>query len=329
MPIIQGPVKSYNRQKNKHITTIPTIKCLLCSGYLKDDEKLRCTNINCDLVSHLCCLANLFLPPGEYVPIHGNCPFCNTKLKWGDLIRKMNGYDQGIKYLGENDEEVCTQGDGFMNYDEDDNVGCTQDGLFDKEDDCEGDVLKNREFVDNFDEGDEVICSQDFCKLSDHFDDAEDEIATKNKKLADNIDKDDDILFSQNYNKAKLSARDRNLDKGNKYTNQNEEFVDNLDRHDNDDVVCTQDYNDYGRNNDVVGPRNRDFDNTDKDDVVCTQNRGLNNHNPENDVIHTHSVNNSGDKNDTSDDSDNEILLVRNKVYDEQPSWFLDCNDDL
>lgn len=37
------------------------------------------------------CLANLFLEPGQFVPIEGECPACRRHMLWGDLIRKQNG----------------------------------------------------------------------------------------------------------------------------------------------------------------------------------------------------------------------------------------------
>ncbi|XP_034827846.1 structure-specific endonuclease subunit SLX1 homolog [Maniola hyperantus] len=225
MTVIQGPVKSYNHKKTKDITSVPTIECLLCSGYLKDTEKLSCTSATCELVSHINCLANLFLSPGEYIPINGYCPFCNTKLKWGDLIRKMNGYDQGTKNdePGDDNEndKVYTEHRGFDNFDDIDHVVSTQD---------------------NFD-NDDVICTQNY----------------------------DDVACTQ----------DR-------------VFVDNLDDDDDDDVICTQDK--FGNVDDVVERR----------DEYKT-----------------------GDKNHESDDSDDEVLFKRYKVYDDQPSWFLDCNENL
>ncbi|XP_045770609.1 structure-specific endonuclease subunit SLX1 homolog isoform X2 [Maniola jurtina] len=242
MTVIQGPVKSYNHKKTKDITSVPTIECLLCSSYLKDTEKLSCTNATCDLVSHINCLANLFLPPGEYIPINGYCPFCNTKLKWGDLIRKMNGYDQGIKNdePGEDDDndEVSTEDRGFDNFDDIDDVVCTQD---------------------NFD-NDDVICTQNF----------DDVACTQDGVFVDDLEEDDDVICTQDqFNNV-------------------------------DDVVCTKDRVFHN------------FDTGENDDVICTL-----------DAYKT------DDKNDKYDDSDDEVLFKRDKVYDDQPSWFLDCNENL
>ncbi|XP_063833306.1 structure-specific endonuclease subunit SLX1 homolog [Ostrinia nubilalis] len=61
----------------------------------------------------------------EFIPIEGNCPFCDTKLKWGDLIRKMKGCKQ-------NDDENSDQDDDQPCDDQesDDDVICSQDKGF-------------------------------------------------------------------------------------------------------------------------------------------------------------------------------------------------------
>lgn len=123
MIICHGPVKSKNFKTKSTNSQVRTVECLICSGYLKDDEKLSCTNPNCDLVAHLCCLADIFLSPGEYVPISGNCPLCDVKLKWGNLIRKMKGYNQVITDDDEGDKKIDDEMD-------DDDVVCTQDKVF-------------------------------------------------------------------------------------------------------------------------------------------------------------------------------------------------------
>ncbi|KAJ8712795.1 hypothetical protein PYW08_008099 [Mythimna loreyi] len=92
MTICQGLVKSKNLKHKPSNTIPPDEECLLCSTYITHGQaKITCLNPNCELITHITCLADLFLVPGEYVPIEGNCPFCSVKLKWGDLIRKMKG----------------------------------------------------------------------------------------------------------------------------------------------------------------------------------------------------------------------------------------------
>ncbi|XP_052866995.1 structure-specific endonuclease subunit SLX1 homolog [Anopheles cruzii] len=72
--------------------------CVLCrqplagEGEQKDAElALRCIQPRCHLISHLACLAERVLEPGQYVPVEGDCPICETHFLWGDVIRKSNG----------------------------------------------------------------------------------------------------------------------------------------------------------------------------------------------------------------------------------------------
>lgn len=93
MSICRGPVKSKNSKSfpPRNINEI----CLLCSKSIQSSQsKLTCLNSNCDLITHITCLADLFLSPGDYLPIEGDCPFCGMNLKWGDLIQKMKRCSQ-------------------------------------------------------------------------------------------------------------------------------------------------------------------------------------------------------------------------------------------
>ncbi|CAK1590123.1 unnamed protein product [Parnassius mnemosyne] len=119
MIFTDGPVKVKNLKKvDNDMATTNFIECLLCSDYLNSKDKLTCLNTNCELVTHITCLADLFLTPGEFVPIEGKCPFCDTKLLWGDLIRKMKGCYQAA--------ENCL----IVDNDGDDDVVCSQDRKF-------------------------------------------------------------------------------------------------------------------------------------------------------------------------------------------------------
>lgn len=107
MTICQGPVKSRNLKPKSSTTIPPDTECLLCSSYITNGQsKITCLNSNCELVAHITCLADLFLVPGEYVPIEGSCPFCSVKLKWGDLIRKMKGCSRNSDGEECSDEEI-------------------------------------------------------------------------------------------------------------------------------------------------------------------------------------------------------------------------------
>lgn len=53
------------------------------------------------------CLANVFLEPGQFVPIEGECPTCHWHVLWGDLIRKRNGCCDLLTDLHEDDSSGC------------------------------------------------------------------------------------------------------------------------------------------------------------------------------------------------------------------------------
>lgn len=114
MPICHGQVQSRNL-KNNNINPLKETctECLICSSYIKDvNSKLTCLNLECELVSHITCLADLYLVPGEYIPIGGQCPFCDTMLKWGDLIRKMKGCSvETTKGQVVEDKSDCSESD--------------------------------------------------------------------------------------------------------------------------------------------------------------------------------------------------------------------------
>ncbi|XP_053669663.1 structure-specific endonuclease subunit SLX1 homolog [Anopheles nili] len=72
--------------------------CTLCRQLLDELEFetrglliLRCLQPRCRLLCHPECLAALLLEPGQYVPVEGDCPICETHFLWGDIIRKANG----------------------------------------------------------------------------------------------------------------------------------------------------------------------------------------------------------------------------------------------
>ncbi|KAH9631397.1 hypothetical protein HF086_012185 [Spodoptera exigua] len=107
MSICEGLVKSRNLKTKDSNSIQPDEECLLCSANITNGQtKITCLNPNCELLCHITCLADLFLLPGEYVPVEGNCPFCDIKVKWGDLIRKMKGCAYTNEVEECSDEEV-------------------------------------------------------------------------------------------------------------------------------------------------------------------------------------------------------------------------------
>ncbi|XP_021707416.1 structure-specific endonuclease subunit SLX1 homolog [Aedes aegypti] len=72
--------------------------CVICNGQIRsgghgpgEGFALRCIQPRCKLICHIECLAERCLEPGQYVPVEGSCPICNSHFLWGDLIRKANG----------------------------------------------------------------------------------------------------------------------------------------------------------------------------------------------------------------------------------------------
>ncbi|CAH2986372.1 unnamed protein product [Chilo suppressalis] len=128
MLICKGPIKTCNLKKTINIQEEMEVECLLCSNMITDSQsKLTCLNSSCELTAHITCLADLFLNPGEFVPIEGNCPFCSKNLKWGDLIRKMRGCKMDGGDVVSDDygsDKVCDDSD------DDDVVICSQEKGF-------------------------------------------------------------------------------------------------------------------------------------------------------------------------------------------------------
>lgn len=97
MQICHGQVaikkKSISTQSVTSTHRPASMECDLCMMSIDSHErsKVTCLNPKCELRCHIICLANLWLEPGQYVPIEGDCPFCGQHFLWGDLIRKKNG----------------------------------------------------------------------------------------------------------------------------------------------------------------------------------------------------------------------------------------------
>nr|CAH7728731.1 unnamed protein product [Callosobruchus chinensis] len=92
MPICHGPVisKKVSSIKKGVIEEQVLNLCNICYELI-NEKQMRCLNLNCDLNSHIVCLSEYFLQPGEYVPVEGKCPKCKDTFLWGDLVRKYKG----------------------------------------------------------------------------------------------------------------------------------------------------------------------------------------------------------------------------------------------
>jgi len=59
---------------------------------IKQKNAISCLAKNCFMISHITCLAELFLEksPNDLIPTSNEYPECGTVLRWGDLIKKMH-----------------------------------------------------------------------------------------------------------------------------------------------------------------------------------------------------------------------------------------------
>ncbi|KAH8591421.1 hypothetical protein B0O99DRAFT_519520 [Bisporella sp. PMI_857] len=75
--------------------------CTICTTRLEHDEGIYaiCPTDGCESVTHLTCLSKHFLEndPLAVVPIEGNCPSCNSKLKWIDVVKELTLRIRGQK----------------------------------------------------------------------------------------------------------------------------------------------------------------------------------------------------------------------------------------
>lgn len=92
MPICYGPVisKKIDKINTNNSCTIKMNICNICCKII-DRKILTCLNSDCNIVSHIICMAKYFKKESDYVPIEGNCPNCLQTFLWGDIIRKFKG----------------------------------------------------------------------------------------------------------------------------------------------------------------------------------------------------------------------------------------------
>lgn len=90
MPICYGAVKSVKVSRNQLRNSDDLQLCSICYKAI-ESRKLTCLKSDCTMISHPICLSKFFTSSGNYVPIEGYCPNCNSSFLWGDIIRKANG----------------------------------------------------------------------------------------------------------------------------------------------------------------------------------------------------------------------------------------------
>lgn len=103
MAIRCGRIKTKNKPKTNNID-IDIVSsqnvvqfCDICDNMIEKplEQMITCINTSCKLVSHIICLAEVFLKgsddKGQVIPVQGTCPVCQNEFLWGDLIRKKKG----------------------------------------------------------------------------------------------------------------------------------------------------------------------------------------------------------------------------------------------
>ncbi|MCJ1324266.1 Slx4p interacting protein [Thelotrema lepadinum] len=83
---------------------VEDLKCACCKG--KVDPHLEmvtiCPEQHCQAPSHMACLSQRFLesePSQEVLPIQGQCPKCESALKWVDLVKELTLRMRGEKEI--------------------------------------------------------------------------------------------------------------------------------------------------------------------------------------------------------------------------------------
>ncbi|KAH8418442.1 hypothetical protein KR009_003879 [Drosophila setifemur] len=119
MEIVSGNVSissSHRRKGNDAVAPPPVAwapECHLCMQRINQPEmsRLGCMNSNCRLTCHMPCLASYLLgdEPGQYIPIGGECPLCETRLSWVALLQRKRlllGLSEELQDLEETEEDL-------------------------------------------------------------------------------------------------------------------------------------------------------------------------------------------------------------------------------
>ena len=111
MQIVTGKI-AITKSKKKIQSTQPKAiwapECHLCMKRIENVERSRigCLNSLCKLTCHIICLANHLLSTdhtakGHYVPIAGECPLCECKVTWIELLARQ----RKMQNIGADDED--------------------------------------------------------------------------------------------------------------------------------------------------------------------------------------------------------------------------------
>ncbi|XP_053968762.1 structure-specific endonuclease subunit SLX1 homolog [Anastrepha ludens] len=121
MQIVSGDIilpksQSARQKRNEELSPPRAIwahECHLCMQPIENPERSRigCINSLCKLTCHIICLANYILSSdesnrGHYIPISGECPLCEEKFAWIDLLRrKCKLQANGVEQIEEEDDD--------------------------------------------------------------------------------------------------------------------------------------------------------------------------------------------------------------------------------
>ncbi|KAI8330590.1 hypothetical protein BC941DRAFT_167948 [Chlamydoabsidia padenii] len=124
LPVIRRSREHENKDIVSWLDKLPTsFPCSICHTDIEKKalDRFVCCSGNytttCTMISHLTCLANVFLADTPYlIPIEHSCPDCSTRLVWGDLIldlrlrihhttKKDSGSDNTTEEEGDDDDD--------------------------------------------------------------------------------------------------------------------------------------------------------------------------------------------------------------------------------
>lgn len=113
MQIVSGRVaitasqRKYDEEMLQEVPWSP--ECHLCMQRIEQPERSRlgCLNRSCRLSSHMLCLASYLLgdQPGQYIPISGVCPLCETHLTWAALLERKRLGVGGVQQQESDDDD--------------------------------------------------------------------------------------------------------------------------------------------------------------------------------------------------------------------------------
>lgn len=94
MPIAYGRVAIKKLREAETHDAAPTDHgvCFRCGTSLCGEDLMTCVNPKCNVICHVICFSMYFTRNrDDIIPIEGECPSCDSRLLWGDLVRKKKG----------------------------------------------------------------------------------------------------------------------------------------------------------------------------------------------------------------------------------------------